>query len=301
VQILIGNSSVYFIFIAGFLFQFLSSKYTYKDYLKRKLSYVILPYLVVSIPAILLTVTGTYASPDWFNQQFSQLPIFGQIMMYLLTGTHLPSFWFIPMIAIFYIVSPILFHLDRNPKFYWLLPGLLVLTLLVSRPAFNNNPFQSFVHFLSVYVAGMFCCHFRDSFFSFMQKRFILFICAVVILIALQYWGQIGLTSINTLSKLILCALIIYFLWTVESQIPAKLNLFMDRLAELSFGIYFVHEYFVGYSFALDQIVGIQYSFSQANLLNFLLNFIFVLAASIATILIIKRIFGRNSRLIIGC
>ena len=56
IQSLTINGSVYFVFIAGFLFQFLSRKYQYNRYLEKKVKNVILPYVLVSIPAILLCI-----------------------------------------------------------------------------------------------------------------------------------------------------------------------------------------------------------------------------------------------------
>jgi len=300
-QILIGNGSVYFVFIAGFLFQFLSTKYKYKDYLKKKINYVIIPYLITSIPAIAMIIAGKYPSPAWFIESFSKLPIPGQVIMYLLTGAHLSVLWFIPMITLFYIISPALIWLDRHPKAYWVLPALLIITILIPRPDFNQNPFQSFIHFLSVYVAGMFCSHFRENLFSFMNRRWSVLICAFITLTALQLWVEAVPNSINTVSKLSLCVVIIYFLWLVEPRTPKVFNIVMGRLAELSFGIYFLHEYFIGYDSSLERVMGIPYSLSQANLVNFLINFFFVLGGSITTILLVKRIFGRKSRSLIGC
>jgi len=51
-NVVLQNGSVYFVFIAGFLFQYLSRKYAYKTYLINKLQNVLLPYFLISIPAI---------------------------------------------------------------------------------------------------------------------------------------------------------------------------------------------------------------------------------------------------------
>ena len=47
-----GNGTVLFLFVAGFLFQHLSARFNYGDYLRGKLRNVIIPYLVISLPII---------------------------------------------------------------------------------------------------------------------------------------------------------------------------------------------------------------------------------------------------------
>ena len=49
-----GNSTILFVFISGFLFKYLLDKFRMKTYLRKKLSFVILPYLFMSIPALFL-------------------------------------------------------------------------------------------------------------------------------------------------------------------------------------------------------------------------------------------------------
>src|SRR5688500_9095908 len=52
--VLFNNGTVLFVFISGYLFYHLNKNhFDYVDYLKKKFLYVIIPYLVVSIPAII--------------------------------------------------------------------------------------------------------------------------------------------------------------------------------------------------------------------------------------------------------
>lgn len=303
VLILLGNGSIYFVFIAGFLFQFLSPKYQFKSFLAKKLKWVITPYLILSIPAIVLCLTTTagFSAPDWFNQQFSGWTTPGKIFMYFLTGAHLPPFWFIPMISIFYIVSPVLIKLDRNPKFYSFLPALIVLTLLVPRPEFNHNPFQAFVHFLSIYIFGMYCCHFRDRLFPFLRQHYLLVIIAVASLFFLEFQFEQNLVAINSLSKLLLCLLTIYLLRVIDPRLPEQFHHPISSLANYSFGIYFLHGYFLQAVGIIENAFNVQPFFTQASLFNFLLSYGVALSMSLITILGIKALFNKNSRLIIGC
>lgn len=301
--ILLGNGSIYFVFIAGFLFQFLSPKYQFKSFLSKKLKWVITPYLILSIPAIVLCLTETagFKAPEWFSQQFSEWPTLGQTVMFFLTGAHLPPFWFIPMISIFYLVSPLLIKIDRNPRLYSFLPALIVLTLLVPRPEFNHNPFQSFVHFLSIYVVGMYCCHFRDRLFAFLQQHYLLVVLGLASLFFLEFRFEQNLVAINSLSKLILCLLTIYLLRVIDPHLPEQFHHPIGSLANYSFGIYFLHGYFLQAVGIIETILNVRPFFTQASLVNFLLSYGLALGMSLITILGIRRLLNKSSRLVIGC
>ena len=54
------NGTVLFVFIAGYLFQYLIGKYRTFDYWKKKLRYVILPYLLISGPAIIIRISSPH-------------------------------------------------------------------------------------------------------------------------------------------------------------------------------------------------------------------------------------------------
>ena len=51
-EIVCGGTAL-FIFISGFLFQHLSAKFEYKNYLSKKWTNVILPYLFCAIPGLI--------------------------------------------------------------------------------------------------------------------------------------------------------------------------------------------------------------------------------------------------------
>lgn len=50
----VANGTIFFIFISGYLFHYLSHDFRALDYWLKKLRFVVLPYSLVSIPAILI-------------------------------------------------------------------------------------------------------------------------------------------------------------------------------------------------------------------------------------------------------
>lgn len=47
-----AGGTVLFVFIAGYLFQYLSYKFEFKNYLKKKWQNVIIPYIITAIPGL---------------------------------------------------------------------------------------------------------------------------------------------------------------------------------------------------------------------------------------------------------
>jgi len=76
--IILMNGTVLFVFIAGFLFQHLSSNFSYQKYLLKKNKYVILPYIICSIPAISVKLSLSRSLPIevpvWPNDVFGNWP-----------------------------------------------------------------------------------------------------------------------------------------------------------------------------------------------------------------------------------
>src|SRR5687767_4325167 len=107
---LFDNGTVLFVFIAGFLFQHLTHhKFDFKHYFFQKIKVVILPYLIVSIPIIMLRLalgSSELSLPIGFDEH----PMAYRIFYFIITGVHMVPFWFIPMIFLIYLSAPV-FHL----------------------------------------------------------------------------------------------------------------------------------------------------------------------------------------------
>lgn len=303
------NGSTYFVFIAGFLFQFLSKKYEYKSYLVKKFYNVILPYLIVSIPGILLCLwkDKPFEPNSWVANVFSQWYIPEKIIVLYLTGAHFFHFWFIPMIAIYYIFSPIFIWIDRHPKIYAILPLMLILSLIIPRPEDNGIILQTSIHFISIYLLGMFCCHYRERVLSMMEKSWLICTIAALILIAIEnFWlynsnNMIYFLYINTLTKAIISVIAIYFFWRFDSVLTDRFHAIMENLANLSFGIYFVHGYVIYIYGIILKYLGLKTLLLAANPITFLLALSIVILWTIVLLLVIQKILKKRSRYVTGC
>ena len=289
IRMLLGNGTVFFVFIAGYLFQYLSHKYKPKKYLFTKLTTVLLPYLLVSIPAIVYFVffqqretvwPGFYDNPHWL-----------QVIYFYLTGLHLAPFWFIPMICLFYIISPVLYALDKHKVSYLLLPFLILLSCNYPR----GDVLQSFVHFLSVYFFGMYLSHYRESINGFLIKATTIFLLTAIYL-SLLYFEYIfeNIVYLNFIRKLILCCIFIGLLLVFDIKYKP-----LELLAEWSFGIFFIHSYIITLFKLTEQKFLGHILIGNIPLFIFFVALIFSICLLIVGLL--KKIFGNKTKYIIGC
>lgn len=294
-QVLLQDGTVLFVFIAGYLFQHLSNKYVFSQYIKTKIKNVLLPYIIVSIPALIYVIFVDPINSDIYNQNKIIQSIY-----FLLTGLHLLPLWFIPMILLFYLASPLLLKFDKWKYFYYLLPLLIIISSIIPRD--NTNTLQSFVHFFSVYVLGMFFSKQKDLILKFIRKNLVLLIVLFFSFVIFDIYNRIqGYTENNFLqlwSKLLLSGLLIYGLYRYDNLIKQKFN----YLAQVSFGLFFIHYYVI---MVLGKVFDKFFDLSEFNIIPLLISLIIfsILVTTISCLLIelAKKIFQKKSRLLIGC
>ncbi|HEU4555676.1 MAG TPA: acyltransferase [Chitinophaga sp.] len=298
VDIIMQNSTILFLFIAGYLFQHLSARFEYKDYLVKKFQNVICPYLLLSIPVMayrLITqdING-FTLQD--HPDFASWSLWRQGTYYLLHGAHLQQLWFIPMIALYYLIAPLLLYVDRHPKLYYgVLPGLIIVSLVVQRSVLSDT-LPMAVHFLSVYVFGMFLSRYKEEFLVFARKYWWLVTALPIGFLVLNYFiSPRFYDNVDYTHKMLFCPFYLYWLWRLEKYVPK----FVDTLAVLSFGIYFVHYFFV-----LILRGGYQALFHAAmpgNLLVWTACLTAVMACSIWSLQLAKKVLGKKSKFLVGC
>lgn len=289
--LLTRHINIVFIFVSGFLFQYLGSRFVYGFYLKTKLRNVILPYVLVSLPAIMIYALKLKPLDKLTGIVTADQPLRLTGLM-LLTGTALAPFWFIPMMAIFYVISPLLIRLDASRHGYWILVPWLFVAMYVGRAAGDANPLQNAVFFGPVYVLGMCISRYRETLIPLLERFWPVLLIAIIlpapIPLGTPLWDPMML-----LTKILVCLGLVGLLARTADRFPPA----VDYLGNISFGIYFVHYYIV----ALITMLAAQ---GRLTFLHGFPAYLLLLAAvTVASALIvatIKRIFGKYSRQIIG-
>lgn len=311
-EIVCGGTAL-FIFISGFLFQHLSYKFEYKNYLSKKWTNVILPYIFTAIPGIFFC----FYCPLIYKNPFDGLNHLVQIPLLLSIGrVHNVPTWFIPMIVLFFFASWALLKLENKNILYKFLPFLFLITFLFPRGnleyemltglsyqtkylAYVQYVLTGFVHFFSLYVFGMYCSKYKEVIDKFYDKRILLWFLMITTAIADVYFDY----GNYTISKTFLTMLLLGYLKHYDGFILAheKLNKTLDSIAKYSFGLFFVHWYWF---FVYNRIFNLPEVF-QGNILLVVVRFAAVTVLSLLTLYGAKKLLQKinkdvNTRMFLG-
>ena len=100
-----GNGTTMFLFIGGFLFQHLNRhRFHFGKYMTQKFKNLIMPYLIISIPILIWRFHTNFAAL-FVPEDFHDRSAFMQVLHFMFTGSHLPPFWFISTIILFYFAA----------------------------------------------------------------------------------------------------------------------------------------------------------------------------------------------------
>lgn len=290
------NSTLLFLFISGFLFRHLSDRFEYKDYLLKKFRNVISPYLILSVPIILYRVLSQdipgFTTDD--QPDFASWGKLEQAWYYLIHGAHLQPLWFIPLITLYYLAAPVFLYIDRHPRLYYLLIPLFILSLLVPRSVLSDIPVMA-IHFLPVYIFGMFTSRYKERFERFSDKYPVaITVLPFIFMIATYFSSEQLYDRFSFTHKVLFCVFFMYWLRRLEKYIPK----WVDTLATLSFGIFFLHYFFVlflralGYKFLHQEIPG--------NIFTWVISYVLVIVLTVLAVKTAKWILGNKSRYVIG-
>ena len=305
---LLDNGTVLFVFVAGFLFHHLSKRYQYRDYLQKKLFNVVIPYVLVSLPAVLYTVRFT--DPATRHPELAGTSEAYQVGWMLIKGgaTFNYSLWFIPMITLFYLAAPVLIQFVHHPRLYAVLVVLVPLSMLAHR-ANELDTLGIALYFLPAYIAGMWASHHRDRLEPFLDRFWAWLSAAFLAAVALNfvlaahhgnYYGSVvfsqehGLIDWLFAQKLLLCFALLALLRRVDGLLADRLRF----LGDVSFTIFFVHGYVL---FAVQVFFWNALGYlPPGNFLAWLVLTVGTVAAAAGGAALVKRTVGRRSRYLIG-
>jgi surface polysaccharide O-acyltransferase-like enzyme len=297
---LVVNATAWFVFLSGYLFYYIEQpRFNYLDYLKKKAKYVVLPYLVLSVPAIL---AGIYLS----RPQLLGLTRAGYVGWSLVVGggTVVGPMWFIPMIVLFFLVSPFFSRLADSRWMYLVSAVGMILSIFTWRPIGSLNPFLSFLHFLGFYLLGISFAVAAPKLDSMRRASKTVLIVAGLLGFSITYSCGYsedrifafmdGMGVFNPLQFGKLCLLVpLFFLF--ERFVSSK-NRLLAYFASISFGLFFIHGFYMAIYSRVINSSGI-----EAPILKFLGEVSVVFGLSLATVAIIKFVLGQRSRYVIGC
>ena len=285
-----ANGTLFFLFVSGYLFEHLSARFRLVDFWAKKLRYVVLPYFVMSIPAIVMFTQG--AIKDDVRAGFYDQPVWMQSLEFLFTGAHIGTYWFIPTIVVFYTLAPVLIAAFRIDLAFATLPLLFLIPLWILR---SHNALLNFVHFLPIWVLGMACCRFRLQAEALLRRYIWILLLLALILAMTEMATTAGThTGLGYLQKGALTLFLMAALLRFEHRRVSILLL----TGNLSFGIYFVHPYVIhGQRLVFSHLGG---SLPEGSGWGIAVAATVALFFSVAGVIIAKRILRSSSRFVIG-
>ncbi len=302
---LVAGSGIWFAFIAGFLFQHLSPRFEISRYYGRKIRNVIVPYLIMSIPA-LIVVTGV-SQLSSMPAAFYDVPVWKQVVLLLATGKQLEPFWFVPALALLYVAAPLFIRVDRARWPYLLLVPAIAASMILGRDGFQDlmgggllwAPVSAAVYLLAPYMVGMFCSrhHERILRMSAEEVNLLFAMAAVAYALNVHYLNSSDAHAALFVFKLVSSPLLVYATYRMSGRVAGKLA----PIATYSFGIYLLHGYVIDMSkfAASNSVVGTVLGHGGA-VVHALLTAIVILGCY-WILTTAKQILGPSSRMVTGC
>lgn len=302
-EVLWHDSTVFFALISGVLFSAVLASRGWRAFFRSKALNVLLPYAVMT--AVFTFVTYRVSVPGEFLhiRVVSPTGYVSRFLENLAHGTALMPYWYIPLLACLFALTPIVWFLSR--RFPAGIALLAALPLVVSRTGVVFSA-QSVVYFLGVYAIGVYVgMDYRGSISRLRAALPGLVVAALTTSVLLLAWNLNGwpvghrvsvVESLFYVQKLSIAALLLLLLGRFRHDVPAWLAL----CARLAFAIFFLHIIFL--RMATDLVLGAFNPPLSGIGLQAIILLVFAAGtiASVGASLVVKRLLGRHSRRVIG-
>lgn len=310
---MISSGSILFVFISGYLFhQFFYSKFEYSKFIKKKFKKVFLPYLFLS------TLWFIYFSISSYDYPFAEVLIGSQpnstssilslAFLYLWTGRIATPYWYIPVILLIYLMSPLfILYIRRSFRVRTIVFLLaLAISIFIHRPFTNASPVHSLFYYLSIYLLGINCSIEHKKLFELINGKELILLGVILILSFVQaifinenppatelVTFRYDSIEIILIQKIFICFFLLSFF---RSHQTVNVTL-LKQLAATSFAIYFLHPWILWFLHA-SQLLSL---FNPLpGLFYALITFILTITFSFILAIAIKYIFKKNSIYMIG-
>jgi peptidoglycan/LPS O-acetylase OafA/YrhL len=219
------------------------------------------------------------------------------------------ALWFIPVICLYYLVSPVLLRVFERPNGYSLLLLLVPLSVLMHRPSYNHgHNIALALYFLSAYAIGMMCSKYHDKVVGLLDRYVAILVLASVVVIVghlfvSAHHGNYSVVSIGAFDHrdgwidwlFIQKILVTFALWAVLRRCSSLRLPILDALASASFTIYFLHLYVLYFVASAAHSAGIEIGVGA-----FCGLLVLAVALPVAVAAGVRRIAPRWSRTLVG-
>ena len=300
---LFHSATIYFVFISGYLFDFVNRRkgqFSPLRFYKSKIVNVFCPYFILS----LLLLAAGWISHHWFGYDIpfindgTPVASLWDVLRCLAYGSaSLVPYWYIPFIMTVFSVGPLIFHLPTGLLQKILLPAS-VLPLMV--PRLLVSPLRNLCFFVPIFLMGVYCARNRDACMAFIRRHLsairVTAVLTSLLIVADHYFGSFmpNIEGAYYVQKLCIGSWVLELLEGMDREVLA-----LDFLARYSFPLFFLHAIFQGiFQAPLFQVLGAALPGQVFTIANLTVSV--EIALCILCILGIKKVMGKRSRYLIG-
>lgn len=306
IENLIRGGTDLFMFISGFMFYYVYyQNFNYQRFVRKKISNVLIPYLIMSTPAILYII---FFKNDGLHRLHGLSDWASAFLFCYATGHTLDGYWYIPVIMILFLLSPVflMFVRLRVGIRIFILVAAFAVALFIHRPVDNLNVAHSVIYFIPFYFLGIFCAMHRNRICGYRKGLEYVYLASALLLAWYQAafvdvtgnfhkaFFQFNGIDIMLLQKLFLVLFFMLWLHRFETSHSAGLSF----VAKISFPIYFLHPYVIKFIIRMKNALW-EYEI-HASMTMLIFSTIAVTVISSILALLTRRLFRKNSRVLIG-
>ncbi len=247
-ETLFHGSTLFFALISGLLYSRVLSQQRWLVFFGNKLRNVLAPYAFITLVFTVLAWPEIHAYLIANRISYNFLQVYG---FQLLTGQAQIHLWYIPVLSLLFLSTPLL-NMLRSPGrgIGLLLLGLM--PLLVSRSTYPDLiSVKTVFFFLGAYAMGMYLGDRLDAMHAFIERHKTSLWAALLLLTTanflLFYWEYVPNAYISLhqsvvyAQKMVMALLILQLLKQAGTQAPKLL----DTLGTYAFSLYFLHLTFI--------------------------------------------------------
>lgn len=307
-NIIVGGTSL-FVFLSGFfLHHVFASRFEYVSFLRKKAIGVFVPYVFLASAAFFIIVVVFNRPHSALMPESKDFADYALLYFrYLATGRAMTGYWYIPFIALVFLLTPVFLEYMKftREQQIALLLLLSLVAMVTHRPSQNLDPVHSLVYFTPVYLMGITVSMNFASVMSFVRRYTVLlgliFFASVVLTVVVHGYGNYSKATMLSwqgpdlmfVSKIVL----IFFLLSLLSRVHDKCELGPLRfVADHSFPLFFLHTWFL--LFPMPTIK--QFLPTLPGGLMFLLTFAVTTSCCLAFAFVMGRLLGKKSHYFIG-
>ena len=302
VETLFHGSTIYFALISGLLFSLILRDRGWKSFFRSKALHVVAPYAFINL---LFIVAFWPFIADWLA---SEGRLMNPVVFYaqaLVSGSLMLQYWYIPVLIVLYVATPVFDLLIR--RMAWAAWLLALVPLVLSRSLYPDLlSAQTMVYFAGAYTLGMLVgTHYEAVQHTIRQYLRAFWVAAVgCSLVIFQLYLNEPVTtgwfliseSLFYVQKVAISGLMLHYLARHESSLPKWLLLF----GTYAFAIYFLHLFFAQMGVGAIGFFSEGYANAWIASAGGLLILASALGASLLLAWLFKKLFRKYSRMVVG-